>query len=178
MALKATVFKAEVEVADVDRGHYGTYALTIARHPSETDVRMMVRVLAFALNATERLEFTRGLCVDDEPDLWERDLTGAITTWIELGQPDEKRLRKAASRASRVVVYGYGGQATRAWWASQKTALARVRGLEVYDVPREVAERLGALAERDMRLSCTVQEGGVFFGTAGETLQFELERLT
>lgn len=177
MALKATVFKAEVEVADVDRGHYGTYALTIARHPSETDVRMMVRVLAFALNATERLEFTRGLCVDDEPDLWERDLTGAITTWIELGQPDEKRLRKAASRASRVVVYGYGGQATRAWWASMRDAFDRFAGLEVFEVPKASAEALGGFVERAMRLRCTIQEGQVWFGDETRTVDIEVRRI-
>lgn len=115
MALKATVFKAELQVADMDRHHYGTYNLTLARHPSETDERMMVRVLAFALFADPALGFGKGLCVDDEPDLWQKDLTGVIERWIDVGQPDEKWIRKACGRAREVVVLAYG-RALEVWW--------------------------------------------------------------
>src|SRR5678816_1520267 len=111
MALKATIFKAELSIADVDRGYYADHALTIARHPSETDGRMMVRLLAFALNAHERLEFGKGLSDTDEPDLWQKSLTGAIEHWIEVGQPDDKRLLRACGRADRVTVYAYGNRA-------------------------------------------------------------------
>ena len=115
MALKATIFKAAVQIADTDRNYYQTHALTLARHPSETDERMMVRLLAFALHAHESLLFGKGLSADDEPDLCRKDLTGAIQLWIDVGQPDEKRLRKACGRASQVVVYSYGTTSARAW---------------------------------------------------------------
>src|SRR5512147_3279852 len=105
MALKSTIFKAELQISDMDRNYYGSHSLTIARHPSETDERMMVRLLAFALHANEGLAFGRGLSTDDEPDLWQRDLTGAIRLWIDVGLPDEKLLRRACGRADEVVVY-------------------------------------------------------------------------
>jgi uncharacterized protein YaeQ len=98
MALKATVVKAELQVSDMDRHYYASHNLTLAQHPSETDERLMVRLLAFALNADERLEFGKGLSSDDEPDLWRRDYTGDIELWIDLGQPDESRIRKASGR--------------------------------------------------------------------------------
>jgi uncharacterized protein YaeQ len=103
MALKSTIYKAELQIADMDRHYYADHALTIARHPSETDERMMVRVAAFALFAQERLEFCKGLSDTDEPDLWQKDLTGAIETWIEVGQPDERRIAKASGRSNEVV---------------------------------------------------------------------------
>ena len=112
MALKATIFKADLQIADMDRHYYGDHALTIARHPSETDERMMVRLLAFALHAHDMLAFGRGLSADDEPDLWQKDLTGAIDLWIDVGQPDEKRMLKACGRSSRVVVYSTAAAAT------------------------------------------------------------------
>src|SRR5664279_1025335 len=105
MALKATIFRAELAVADLDRNYYGTHSLTLARHPSETDERMMVRLLAFALHADDALAFGRGLAAEDEADLVQKDLTGAIRLWIDVGLPDERSLRRAAGRAARVVVY-------------------------------------------------------------------------
>jgi len=116
MALKSTIFKADLQIADMDRNYYQGHSLTLARHPSETDERMMVRLLAFALFADERLEFGRGLSADDEPALWRKDLTGAIELWIEVGLPDERELRKACGRAERVVVLCYGGRGAELWW--------------------------------------------------------------
>ena len=159
MALKATVHKAELQVSDMDRHYYATHALTLAQHPSETDLRLMVRLLAFALFAHERLEFGRGLSTDDEPDLWRRSLTGEIEQWIELGQPDESRIRKACGRARHVVVVGYGGRAFALWWEKNQSALARHDNLTVLAVPAEDAAELGALLERGMRLQCLVQDG-------------------
>src|SRR5258705_10302215 len=115
MALKSTIFKAELSVADIDRGYYRDHVLTIARHPSETDERMMVRLLAFALHADERLAFGRGLSTEDEPDLWQRDLTGSIEKWIDVGLPDEREVRKACGRARAVYVLAYGGRAGGVW---------------------------------------------------------------
>src|SRR6185295_12969669 len=116
MALKSTIFKAEISVADIDRGYYRDHALTIARHPSETDERMMLRLLAFALHADDALEFGRGISTDDEPDLWRRDLTGAIKAWIDVGLPDEREVRKACGRADQVHILAYGGRAVDLWW--------------------------------------------------------------
>ena len=176
MALKATIFKAELDVSDIDRGYYQTHTLTIARHPSETDERMMVRVLAFALHAHEQLDFGRGLSTDDEPDLWQRDLTGAIRLWVDVGLPDERRLRKASGRSGAVVVYAYGGRGTGIWWRQTGPDVARLRNLTVKTLAPATSQALAKLAERNMRLQCTVQEGQVWLGNAagGVTLEPEV----
>ena len=173
MALKSTIFKAELQVSDLDRNHFATHSLTIARHPSETDERMMVRLLAFALNADERLEFGRGLSSEDEPDLVKRDLTGAIELWIDVGLPDERAVRKAAGRAREVKVYVYGGRSAALWWAQNEEALARVRNLSVIEIADSVADMVTAIAERNMRLDCTIQDAQVWLAAKGETLHFE-----
>ena len=178
MAIKATIFKAELQVSDLDRGHFATHALTIARHPSETDERMMVRLLAFALNADERLEFGRGLSSEDEPDLVKTDLTGAIELWIDVGLPDERAVRKAAGRARAVKVYTYGGRSAALWWAQNEAALARSSNVSVFEIPETLADSMTALAERNMRLDCTIQDGQVWLAAGGETLHFEPVRLT
>ena len=161
MALKATVHKATLDVSDIDRHYYATHALTLAQHPSETDQRLMVRVLAFALHAHERLVFGRGLSSEDEPDLWRKSLTGEIEQWIELGQPDESRLRKACGRARQVVVVGYSGRGFDLWWDKNGTGLARLDNLCVIDVPPAVADALAALLGRNMNLQCLIQDGHV-----------------
>jgi uncharacterized protein YaeQ len=176
VALKATIFKAELQVSDLDRSHFGSHALTLARHPSETDERMMVRLLAFALNADEYLEFGRGLSAEDEPDLVHRDLTGAIEHWIEVGLPDEREIRKASGRAKRVTVYTYGGRSADLWWEQNRAALERLGNLAVVDVPEETSAAMRALASRNMKLDCTIQEGQVWLSHEGETLHFELPR--
>jgi len=173
MALKSTIFKAELQVSDLDRNHFATHALTIARHPSETDERMMVRLLAFALNADERLEFGRGLSSEDEPDLVKTDLTGAIELWIDVGLPDERAVRKAAGRARAVKVYTYGGRSAALWWAQNEAALARSGNVSVFEIPEDVAESVTKLAERNMRLDCTIQDAQVWLAGSGETLHFE-----
>ena len=173
MALKSTIFKAELQVSDLDRNHFATHSLTIARHPSETDERMMVRLLAFALNADERLEFGRGLSSEDEPDLVKRDLTGAIELWIDVGLPDERSVRKAAGRSREVKVYVYGGRSAALWWAQNGEALGRVRNLSVIEIPDAVADSVTSLAERNMRLDCTIQDSQVWLAANEETLHFE-----
>jgi uncharacterized protein YaeQ len=173
MALKSTIFKAELQVSDLDRNHFATHSLTIARHPSETDERMMVRLLAFALNADERLEFGRGLSSEDEPDLVKRDLTGAIELWIDVGLPDEREVRKAAGRAREVKVYAYGGRSAALWWTQNEEAFARLRNVCVIEIPESVADAVTSIAERNMRLDCTIQEAQVWLAANGETLHFE-----
>ena len=159
MAAKATIFKAELQVTDLDRHYYASHALTLAQHPSETETRLLVRLIAFALHADERLEFGRGLSDEDEPALWRRDYTGAIEQWIELGQPDESRLRKASGRAAQVVVVGYGGQAADAWWKRNAAALARLRNLSVIELDDAEVEAAAALLGRGMRVTAMIQDG-------------------
>jgi uncharacterized protein YaeQ len=159
MSPKSTVVKVELQVSDMDRHYYASHALTLAQHPSETDLRLLVRVIAFALHADERLEFGRGLGDEDEPALWRRDYTGAIEQWIELGQPDESRLRKASGRAAEVIVVGYGGQASDIWWSKNEAALSRIRGLRVVELdPREL-EDASPLLTRGARLTAMIQDG-------------------
>jgi uncharacterized protein YaeQ len=177
MALKSTIHKAELHIADVDRGYYATHAVTIARHPSETDERMMVRLLAFAHGASERLAFGKGLSDPDEPELWERDLTGAIERWIEVGLPDERRLAKAAGRARSVVVYAYGGRAVPLWWGETGPRISRLANLSVFAVPADASRALEALARRTMQLQVTIQEGQVLVTSDDGTVQFDLEHL-
>ncbi|WP_374276829.1 YaeQ family protein [Azonexus sp.] len=163
MALKSTIFKADLQVADLDRGHFADYTLTVARHPSETDERMMVRLLAFALHAGPDLAFGKGISNDDEPALWEVDPSGIVRCWIEVGMPDETRIRKACNKADRVVVLAYGARAVDVWWGQVSGALARFDNLEVWRLTAEEGQALAGLAERTMKLACTVQEGTVYF---------------
>ena len=174
MALKATIFKAELRVADVDRGYYQDHALTIARHPSETDERMMVRVLAFALHAHDALTFGKGLGADAEPDLWQKDLTGAIEVWIDVGQPDERRVRRACGRATRVFVYAYGGHAVDSWWEKAATGLERITNLTVMKLSSSGSQAAAGLAQRTMELQCTIQDGQVWMGDTDRTAQVDL----
>ncbi|CDY76671.1 YaeQ protein [Caballeronia glathei] len=166
MALKSTIYKAELQIADMDRHYYGDHSLTIARHPSETDERMMVRVAAFAMFASERLEFCKGLSDTDEPDLWQKDLTGQIETWIEVGQPDERRIAKASGRAGRVFVIAYAGRTADIWWQGVKGKVERMQNVTVWSLADGVAEALGTLAERTMRLQLTMQDGEASLGSA------------
>ena len=177
MALKSTICKALLSVADIDRGYYRDHALTIARHPSETDERMMVRLLAFALHADEGLAFGRGLSTDDEPDLWQRDLTGAIERWIDVGLPDERDVRKACGRAREVCVLAYGGRAVELWWQGAREALERQDRLAVSAVPIEASRALARLAGRSMRLQVTIQEGHVFVADGATSVPVELRVL-
>ncbi len=159
MALKATIHRAELQVSDMDRHYYATHTLSLAQHPSETDERLMVRLSAFALFADERLVFGRGLSSDDEPDLWRSSLSGEIEQWIELGQPDEARIRRACGRAREVVVIGYSGRAFDLWWEKNASALARCVNLRVLALPAGAAAELAALLARSMRLQCLLQDG-------------------
>jgi uncharacterized protein YaeQ len=177
MALKSTIFKAELAVADIDRGYYRDHALTLAQHPSETDERMMIRLLAFALHADDALEFGRGLSTEDEPDLWRRDLTGAIELWIDVGLPDERDVRKACGRAREVRVLAYGGRAVDLWWQGVRDKLERQERLAVGEVPLEAGRALAQLAGRTMRLQVTIQEGHVLVTDGNVSVPVEVRWL-
>jgi uncharacterized protein YaeQ len=176
MALKSTIFKADLQIADMDRHYYGTHALTIARHPSETDERMMMRILAFALHADEALVFGKGLSADDEPDLWRKDLTGAIDLWIEVGQPDEKRIMKACGRANRVVIYSYSNM-SNIWWNQIANKVDRAKNLSVFNLPSATSHTLEKLAQRNMQVQCTIQDAQAWINGDGESILMDLKTL-
>ena len=181
MALKATIYKAQIQVSDLDRNEYADHNVTLARHPSETDERMMIRLLAFALNAPATndrgyLEFGKDIWDPDEPALWRKDLTGLLVDWIEVGQPDERRLQRVTARAERVGVYCFSSGSGQ-WWSGLVNKLTRTRNLEVWQVPAAASEALGALAERSMDLQVTVQEGVIWVGNGEQTVEIVLERL-
>ena len=177
MALKSTIFKVELQIADLDRNYYQNHALTVARHPSETDERMLVRVLAFALYADPALSFGKGLSSEDEPDLWRKDLTGAIDLWIEVGLPDEKRIRRACGRARQVVVVTYGGRVADIWWQQNKAALQRQDKLAVINLAAAETQALAALAARNMQLQCTLQESELWLIADGQSVHIAPETL-
>jgi uncharacterized protein YaeQ len=174
MASNATIFKATVQIADMDRHYYEDHALTLARHPSETDERMMVRLLAFVLHAHEALSFGRGLSSEEEPALWQKDLTGAIDLWIEVGQPDEKTIRQACGRAKQVCIYAYGGRGAEQWWGKNLTTLERLNNLAVMNLPLDGGRALATLAQPSMQLQCTIQEGQIWMGDGTNTAHIEL----
>lgn len=174
MALKATIYKADIQIADMDRNYYQDHTLTLARHPSETDERMMIRLLAFAIHASESLSFTKGLFDTDEPDLWQKDLTGAIDLWIEVGQPDEKRLMKACGRSEQVIVYSYSAT-SHIWYKQIAGKLERGRNLSVVNIPSEASGQLEKLAKRNMQLQCTIQDGQIYLTDGADTVLVERE---
>ncbi|MPS48226.1 MULTISPECIES: YaeQ family protein [Methylobacillus] len=177
MALKSTVFKVTLQVADMDRHYYQDHALTLARHPSETDERMMVRLLAFALQAHELLAFGQGMTEDEEADLWRKDLTGKIEQWIDVGLPDEKLVRKACGRADEVLVYAYGGRTAEMWFEQNRNAFARLRNLGVFNLPQAQTKALAALAQRTMTLQCTIQDGQTWLSDGARSVEVSCDRV-
>jgi uncharacterized protein YaeQ len=174
VALTATLFKAALQIADMNRNYYRDHAVTLARHPSETDERMMVRLLAFVRHAHEALAFGRGLSTEDEPNLWQKDLTGAIELWVDVGLPDPKEVRRACGRARRVVIYAYGGRGADLWWTQNREALERCDNLTLLNVPQEASRALAGLARRSMRLQCTLQEGHIWIGDGAGSVEIVL----
>lgn len=172
MAIKATVFKATLQIADMDRYYYADHQLTVAQHPSETEERMMVRLFAFALYADEALTFAQGISSEDEPDLWQKDLTGAIERWIVVGLPDERAIRKACGRADKVVIISYG-RAADIWWNENKSKLTRLNNLTVLRLPTETTQGLAKLVNRTMQLQCTIQEGHMMVTSADGVVEIE-----
>ncbi len=181
MAIKATIYKATVQLSDIDRGVYADHAVTIARHPSETDERLLIRLLAFALSVpadTDHgpLEFAKDMWEPDEPSLWQRDFTGDLIHWIEVGQPDEKRLLRASARVGRVSVYSFSSS-TPIWWKAIESKLTRLRNLTVWQIPPEQSEALAALAQRTMEIQVTVQDGAIWVGDGTRSIEVAPQRL-
>jgi uncharacterized protein YaeQ len=177
MASNATIFKATIQIADMDRQYYQDHALTLARHPSETDERMMVRLLTFALHAHEALSFGRGVSAEEEPALWLKDLTGAIDLWIEVGQPDEKTIRRACGRAKQVCIYTYGGRGADQWWEKNLATLERLNNLAVMNLPLDGSRALTTLAQPGMQLQCTIQDRQIWMADEANTAHMTLTTL-
>lgn len=161
MAQKATIYKVELSVSDMDRHYYETHRLTVAKHPSETEERLMVRLLAYALNAQEHLEMTKGLSTDDEPDIWQKSLSGELELWVALGLPSEKILRQSCGKANEVVVYSYGGKPAEIWWDKVKNSTTRFDNLKIVNLPEAETRALEGLANRSMKLQVNIQDGEV-----------------
>jgi len=181
MALKATIYKANLQIADMDRNVYGDHGVTIARHPSETDERMMIRLLAFALNVPAddhngALDFAKDLWDTDEPALWQKDLTDQIVQWIDVGQPDEKRMMRASPRAERVAVYAFSASSP-IWWSGVATKITRAENLKVWLIPAEQSQSLAALAQRTMQLQVTIQDGHVWIGDGANSVEITPQSL-
>ncbi len=170
MAIKSTIYKIDLQIADMDRNYYAQHNLTLARHPSETDERLMVRIIAFTLYANEALSFGKGLSDDEEPDLWQKDLTGAILLWMDVGLPDEREIRKACGKSAQVAVVLYGGRVVDMWWAQNSKALQKLNNLTVINLPDTAA--LTNIANRGLSISCTIQDGQILVGH--ETGSFDI----
>jgi uncharacterized protein YaeQ len=184
MALKSTVFKAALQVADIDHGYYADHTLTLARHPSETDERMMVRLAALAHNAWQlqslcngdaTLGFGAGLSNPEEPDVVLRDFTGHTRLWIEVGQPEDKPVAKACGKADAVMIYCFH-HAAEVWWRDVASKLARLDKLSVFRVPAVASQQLAALAQRSMQLQATLQEETLTLGDGSRSVDIELLR--
>ena len=175
MALKSTIFKADVQISNMDTHYYGQHSLTLAQHPSETDERLMLRIAAFMLHASEQLEFGKGISNEEEATLWEKDLTDHVTLWIEVGTPDEKRIRKACHKADQVIVYAYGGRSVSIWWQQLQKNLGRFDNLKILAFSQATSDALAPMLERTMQLQCTIQDGHIWVSNNQDTVQVELE---
>lgn len=181
MALKATIHKATLQISDMDHQVYGEHALTIARHPSETDERMLIRVLAYALwrpadDLNGALELAKSLWDPDEPDLWQRDLTGEVKHWVEVGQPDDRRLMKASSRADKVSVLSFSAS-TPIWWAALANKLTRAPKVAVWQIEPAQSQALAALCERSMQWQVSIQDGTVWVSSDRGTVEIAPKQL-
>ncbi|MEY3881867.1 MAG: hypothetical protein RIQ94_2663 [Pseudomonadota bacterium] len=174
MALKSTIYKADCQIVDIDRGYYQPHSLTIALHPSETEERMMVRLLAFVINAHEHLQFSKGLSSEDEPDIWQKNLTDDIELWIDVGMPDEKRIRKASNRAEKVIIYSYGGR-NMVWWKQIEPKLKRFTNVTVINLPKAATDELSQLTKRAMQLNINLQDGQIWISDDQHTAHIEPE---
>ncbi len=159
MAISSTINKVSLSIANMDSHYYQNHDLTVAQHPSETDTRFMIRLIAFMLNASDTLSFTKGLSSDDEPDVWQKSLTGDIELWMDLGQPDEKRIRKACGKAQNVIIYTYNQRKAKPWWEQNKGKLQRFNNLSLFHIN---ADNIDVMVKRSMRLQCNIQDNELY----------------
>ena len=168
MAAKATIYKLNLNIANMDTHYYAEHSLTLAKHPSENDMRLMVRVLAFVFNANEDLAFCKGISQDDEPDLWQKDLSGDIELWIDLGQPDEKRIKKACGRSKKVIIYTYQEGMATSWFKQNKKLLNRFNNLSI--IYLNIDGNIEELCERSMNLQANISDSELNLISEGSTV--------
>lgn len=156
MALSSTIYKAELNIANMDKHYYAAHSLTLARHPSETEERLMVRLLAFAFFPSETLMFGKGLSEEDAPDLWQKDLTDAIQLWIFVGLPSERDIKKACGKSEKVAVFLYGGHVADLWWKQNSKVILKLKNLTIINLPNTTL--LTELCTRNMDISCNIQD--------------------
>lgn len=176
MALKSTVYKAELQVSDMDRHYYQSHTLTLALHPSETEERMMIRLLAFALNASDDLAFGRGLSTEEDAALWRKDLTDHIQLWIDVGLPDDKRIKKASHRSDEVLIYSYGERTAPIWWEQNRRKIKTYDNVRVCYISPDTCEGLVSLCERTMQLHCNIMDGDISLGNDRNSVTVQLEQ--
>ncbi|CAH0291105.1 YaeQ family protein [Erwinia aphidicola] len=176
MALKATIYKATVNVADMDRNVFIDNTLTLARHPSETEERLMLRLLAWLVHANERLTFTRGLSAEDEPEIWQLNDHNGIDVWVDLGLPEERRIKKACSRSQHVWLYTYNGRAAQPWWQQNQNKLTQHDNLTIRYISDEQLSALVQLASRSMTLQATIQDGTIWLSDNSHHLEIQFEQ--
>lgn len=169
MALKSTIIKAQLSLSDMDRHLYQDFNLTLAQHSSENAQRLMVRLLAYALNACEGLEFTKGLSADDEPEIWHKNYSNEIELWVELGLPDEKRVKKACNKSKNVVLYTYGENNQAVWWKKYQPKLHDFKNLSIFSLDFAATQSLAELVDRNISLTITIQDGDVWVSSDSAT---------
>ena len=174
MAISATIYKCSISIADMQRHYYQQHELTVAQHPSENDFRFIIRLIAFSLNACADLSFTKGLSTDDEPELWEKSLSDEILLWVDFGQVDEKRIRKACGRAKQVKVYTYNDRKSVEWWKQNEQKLSRYKNLSVFHLQADSAENL---VNRKMQLQCNIDEDGILLFDEDLSIDVKLKTL-
>lgn len=170
MALPSTIHRIAIDLSDIDRGRYTRLEATVARHPSETAERLVLRVLAYALCYEEDLVFTKGISAGDEPDLWVKRPDGRVQAWVEVGLPDPERLRKTSRHAERVILVAGGGGLQR-WLNQHQPKLASITNLTILTFDPTLINRLAETLERVVEWSATVTEGVLYLTRGGETLE-------
>jgi uncharacterized protein YaeQ len=177
MAIKSSVYKLNLDISDCNKNYFNTHQLILSKHPSETEQRLMVRVLAFALNASESLSFSKGLCADDEPEIWDKNLSDEILNWISLGQVDIKLVKKSLGRSKEVVIFTYAGNKSKTWWQQNQTQLEKFNKLKVVNIKVDDVKAMEQLVSRNMDLQCTIQDELVYLSNAEHSLTIEPELL-
>lgn len=172
MALTSTIYKCTLHISDMDRHYYHSHEIRLAQHPSETRQRAALRLVAFCLHAHEYLEFGKGISTEDEPDLWQKDYTQTINTWIDLGLPSEKRIRQAASRSQTVIIYAYQSRSAKVWWEKIHAELARFKHLQVFSLSDNEVDNIETILSHNADIQCSIQDGEVWL--TSEDNQFHI----
>lgn len=177
MAISATIFKVALSIADMDRHYYGEHLLTIARHPSESDKRMMLRIIAFAMSGNEQLTFTKGLSDVELPDIWQKNYSDVIEHWIELGQPSEQRIKKGCNQSQAMSIFSYHSNAFEQWWKKEQNALAARKNLSIITIPEDIGEQLADKVNRQMSIQCSIQDTQVWLNLDGESFELSPQKI-